>query len=270
MRRFILVLALVSGAWSAAVHAGDSGTIYSELTFVDVAPGQEAAFRRQAAEVLAPLAQKQIDDGALFVWALYRVGYGGSDYDHVVIRQAIRVAGLGPVEDPDALWQAVHGRKDREKTLAELWSKAEVRERALYENFQFHTNLEQRERPWLTVMWVHAGPLGTAAFDAEMDTFWKPVLAEWVANGAAAAFSRYKVLQPSPTGHWHDQVLVTQFPGHEHLVPDGSFAQAFAVAHPEGDYAAAQARFLELADVVGTEAWELLELAVRRPPPDAM
>ncbi len=262
---FVVLLAPLSLA-----HAGDAGTIYSELTFVDVAPGQEAAFRRQASEVLAPLAQKQIDDGALFVWALYRVGYGGSDYDHVMIRQAIRVGGLGPVEDADALWQAVHGRKDREKTLAELWSKAEVRERALYENFQFHTNLEQRDRPWLTVAWVHTGPLGTAAFDAEMDAVWKPVLAEWVANGPAAAFSRYKVLQPGPAGHWHDQVLVTQFTQYADLVGDGSLAEAFAVAHPDADYAAAQARFLELADVVGTEAWELLELAVRKPPSDAM
>ena len=261
----IMLFVTLPAAW-----AGEAGTIYSELTFVDVASGQEAAFRQQAVEVIKPLAQQRIDDGDLFVWALYRVAYGAADYDHVLIRQAIKASALEPVTPiPEELWRSVHGRKDQARTLEALGSIATVRERTLYALAQFHTNLGQRDRPWLTTAYVRTRPGSGDAFDTQMDMTWKPVLANWVAEGPAAAFSRYKVAQPTPGGHWHDQVLVTQYSSFGDLLPNDSLRAAFAAAHPDGDVVAAEAAFRETAEVVRTEGWQLLELATRRPPPPA-
>jgi hypothetical protein len=240
----------------AVAQAGDAMTIYSELTFVDVAPGEAAAFERGVAERVKPFQQQRIDEDGLFAWALYTVEYADAPHDYVMIRQAIDLAALAGPRLPDG-------------DLADWRATFEVTERTLFDLSQFHTNLEQPDRPWLTLHKVRTHPGHAADFEAVMNEQWEAALREWVATGDdLAAFSRYRVIQPDPAGAAYDQVLVMQHPDFVSLRPVDGFASALGRARPDADPAAARTAFEEAAETVATETWRLVDLATRRPSGD--
>lgn len=240
------------------LQAGDAMTIYSELTFVDVAPGQAAAFERGAAELIKPAQQQRIDEGGLFAWALYALEYGSAAHDYVLIRQAIDFTALTPPRLPPTL---------RETDAFGAWAATfEITERTLFDLGQFHTNLELRERPWLTLRYLRTRPGRAADFETVMMQQWEPALREWVASGDIAALSRYRVIQPESAARTYDQVLVMQYPEFGALKPDDGFARALARVRPDADLDAVTAALDATAETLGSETWRLVELARRGAP----
>ena len=273
-RRLLLALlgSLLGILPLCAAHAGDASaaapmTIYSELTFVDVAPGQAFAFERGVRELVVPVQQQRVDDRELFAFALYALEYGTAEHDYVLIRQAIGFEALAPPRMPAAVWDAVHGEIDRAEALTAWTRTFEVTERALFDLRQFHTNLELTERPWLTTTWVRTRPGRAAEFEAVMDEAWDPVFADWVATGGVAALSRYRLIQPQTTSHRYDQVLVAQHPEFLALRPDTTFLDSVARARPDTDFVGLLRAFGDTAESAGSETWRLVMLARRRPPP---
>jgi hypothetical protein len=272
MKEFIsgrgALLALLITLAPCGAHAGDAPmTIYSELTFVDVAPGQAFAFERGVRELVAPVQQQRVDDRELFAFALYALEYGTADHDYVLIRQAIGFEALAPPRMPAAAWEAAHGDADREASLAAWTATFEVTERTLFDLRQFHTNLELAERPWLTLTYVRTRPGRSAEFEAVMDEAWDPVFADWVATGGIAALSRYRLIQPQTTNHAYDQVLVAQHPDFLGLRPDTTFLDSVARARPDTDFVGLLRAFGDAAESAGSETWRLVTLVRRRPRP---
>jgi hypothetical protein len=270
--------AIVMSVWILAIPARAAElprTMWSELTFVDVADGREGEFRELVDAWLAPLVRHRLAERELFVWALYEVVYADAPYDHVLVRQAIDPAVLEPGPVPDARLEAAfpdgagrgRGRAAAAREgLAELAGIHRVVARGLYANEDLHTDLERRDRPWLTATWLRTGSAGAAAYRQQMEAVWGPVLAAWVEQDGPAGVSGFRVAQPSAGILGHDHVWVAQYDAFPGMLLRGGLAEAFAAAHPDGDFAAARGTLDEIAPVVGSEVWRLVELA-RRPPP---
>lgn len=237
------LLLLVSSA-AARPESEIPRTMWSELTFLRL--GSDApAFVDMARERIMPAMQQRVDARELFAWALYRVVHADAAHDHVVVRQAIDPTRLSEVDAAPAVLKARIAR-------------------GLYALEDHQTEPAVTERPWLAVTWRDlTGP--DANYRAAMESTWAPVLKTWVAAGAPVGFSGYRVALPHSGLLGHDHAWVTLYASFEDLLRHASLNDAFRRADVPADVALAAME--SLAPTRGSEVWQLLEIARRRPPP---